>query len=436
MKKRNVFLFGAGAAMPWGGPSTDKLTQVIRNSGFFTKDGTTRITDFIYTELLKNGYKAWEANFETIINVIEEFLIYNSTFNRTGTTDSIFKIFMEFRNAENLLNYKVHGERKHGYQLEIPPGSLYEYSEKSLNNETPEQMFFQALIRELLTDLSAGIIDYSYHTGGKSKIFTSENNELNTGFVTFMKQKAAEGVIRLYNLNYDRIFKVLLERGGVPIFEGFECGEYLNYDCERIAPNLLRILEDTNCHTHYNLHGCDHWEVLQEDDTELYNPMVYMSPFAQLAINNSSAVMQIERGRSIVVSNIITGYQKAQKSFIAPFKQMQSAFDRDLLNANTLYIIGYSFGDEHVNTTIRLATKHNPKLRIVIVDPAYSEVNDPKNYEMFKEIMIRHFSGWFGNLGNAKRIKPDHDTYFDGRMHVYTVRLQEFINEMLIGKFN
>jgi len=435
MKKRNVFLFGAGAAMPWGGPSTGLLTESVRSSGFFMKDGRTRITDYIYNELLKQGYQPWEANFETIINVVEELIIYHSSFNGTVNTNSLFKTFMELKNSENLLNFAVHGEKKHGYQLEIPPGRLYEDSERSFYNETPGQMFFQTLLRELITNINAAIIEYSYHSDGHSVILKRRNEFINSSFVEFMQGIASDGILRMYNLNYDRIFKVLAERSGIPVFEGFDCSETLSYDVPGQAPDLVRILEDTGSHCHYNLHGSGHWIVENEDHTQLPNPRIYMSPFMVLPINKSNAVMQIERGRTVVVSNIITGYQKAQKSFVAPFKQMQSAFDRDCLSADTLYIIGYSFGDEHVNATIRSAVIYNPKLKIVIVDPAYSEIKDLKNYNKLTVIFMKHFTGWFDYIGIRRKVKDDYEAYFGERLHVYSVGLQEFINERLTGSF-
>jgi hypothetical protein len=54
MKKRSVFLFGAGAAISWKGPFTSEITQLIRESGFKTNDGT-RITEFIYQTLISAG---------------------------------------------------------------------------------------------------------------------------------------------------------------------------------------------------------------------------------------------------------------------------------------------------------------------------------------------------------------------------------------------
>lgn len=429
MKKRSVFLFGAGAALSWGGPSTWKLTSIIRNSGFVMKDNKTKITDSIYNELKAAGYEDGEANFETIINVVEEFIIYYSTFNKAGNTASIFKTFMELKNSDNILNFAVVGERKHGYRLQIPPGTPYEDSEPSLYNETPEERFFQELYKVLITAVNEAISEYAYHTESKSDIFVPKNEALNNAFVHFMKNCASEGPVRMYNLNYDRIFKVLLERNNIPVFDGFEYGEALSYDIEKLAPELNRILEDTSCHTHYNLHGSNDWLVEREDEAILPNPRIFITPYMNLAINESTAAMQIEKGRSIVISNIITGYQKAQKSFMAPFKQMQSAFDRDCMNADILYIIGYSFGDEHVNATIRTATLYNPALKVMIVDPAYSDMDNPKNNDKLVRVFENHFAAWLPYIHDRKRIGENHESYFGDRIHVYSIGFKEFLEK-------
>lgn len=437
MKSRNTFLFGAGAAVCWGGPTTTHLTMLIRNSGFFMKDNKTRITEYIYNELLQHGYESWEANFETIINVVEELIIYHSSFNTERQTPSLFKAFTELKNAENILNFSVNGARKHGFTLEIPVGKPYEDSERSLYNETPEQMFFQQLLRELITTINAAIIDYSYHTDGHSVIIADKNEALNASFGSFIKRLSKSSAVRMYNLNYDRVFKVIMERNGIPTFDGFDYGETLSYESGGIAPNLLRIVDDLDSLCHYNLHGSGHWKVEREDHTQLPNPRIFMSPFMDLAINDASAVMQIERGRNIVVSSLITGYQKAQKSTIAPFKQMQSTFDRDCLKTDKLFIIGYSFGDEHVNATIRTAMLYNKTLKIIIVDPAYSEVTDKKNYDKLKKLFIKHFTTWLDYSRDRKKIKENHDSYFGGRVEVYSIGFKDFLIEMSDqAKFN
>ena len=54
-KKRTVFLFGSGATLAWGSPTTHDLTNVVREHSFKTTENE-RITEFIYAKLLDNGY--------------------------------------------------------------------------------------------------------------------------------------------------------------------------------------------------------------------------------------------------------------------------------------------------------------------------------------------------------------------------------------------
>ena len=70
MKKHiNLFLFGAGAAIDWGGPTTNELTELVVNNGFKTVGSEDTITRFIYETLNANRENSnSEINFETIIN--------------------------------------------------------------------------------------------------------------------------------------------------------------------------------------------------------------------------------------------------------------------------------------------------------------------------------------------------------------------------------
>lgn len=92
---------------------------------------------------------------------------------------------------------------------------------------------------------------------------------------------------------------------------------------------MCRILSDTASHIHYNLHGSAFWEVLDVDRKQLPNPEIVLNPVVSLPLNNRPASVQIERGKTLLVTTIVTGYQKAQRGMMTPFKQMQSAFDRD-----------------------------------------------------------------------------------------------------------
>ena len=94
LKKRNVILFGAGAVIDWGAPKTPDLTDLVRNGGFYTKDGKTRITEFIYNKLIDTrGYEEKDINFETIINVIEELIVY---YANHGLQKKVFALMKPF----------------------------------------------------------------------------------------------------------------------------------------------------------------------------------------------------------------------------------------------------------------------------------------------------------------------------------------------------
>ena len=218
-KKRKTFLFGAGAALEWGAPKTWELTDLILNSGFKTCDGTTTITRFIYQKLLDQGYTETNINFETVISIIEDFVVFYADHD-THKIPSFQRCFFDDQWPSDILNFSVAGDRSHGSELEIPKGVKYLFAKSSLNNETPEQFFFEHLIGDLLNDVCARIIEYSYHSETHSVI--NNQSKCNKSFVDWMKLHEQQTPLRLYSLNYDNVFKVLLKDAGLEIFEGFD----------------------------------------------------------------------------------------------------------------------------------------------------------------------------------------------------------------------
>src|SRR5688572_22201460 len=130
MKKGSkVFLFGAGAMIPWSAPTTTDLTDVVLRSGFKIRGVDITITRFIYDKLLERNHTADDINFETIINVIEEFIIYYSYSNTRKKTDSLLSCFFLPEFEEQLLNFSVTGSvPNHNYRLQIPEGQDYNFS--------------------------------------------------------------------------------------------------------------------------------------------------------------------------------------------------------------------------------------------------------------------------------------------------------------------
>lgn len=314
-KQRNLILFGAGAVIDWTAPSTDCLTNIVRESGFDISDDDMKITEYIYQKLKEGGYPENDINFETIISVIEELIIYYSSFNRESKTPSIPNVFFKPKYESKLLNFSKN-KRNNGcsYEIEIPKR---DQSIRPSSHEEPEELFFKQLLSEIHSVINAEISSYAYHTPGNSKVMTNENEELNNVFSEWIKKMNGNNILRMYTLNYDRIFKIILEEklNGIEIFEGFECGAAIE-NRAKLKPKVKRILKDYNCNVHYNLHGSMFWEIDSKGELQFPNPSFYLTAGPYLSVNDREIpTKQSERGKTLFLSNIITGYQKTQKTF-------------------------------------------------------------------------------------------------------------------------
>jgi hypothetical protein len=150
-KGRNLFLFGAGATLSWNSPTTYELTTLVRKSGFKTLDSKTTITEYFFQSLLKSGYSENDINFETVINLIEELTVYYSCFDSEKKLPSLLSCHLTPKYENEIFNFSIKGgEIKHGYQLQIPAGIDYEFSDFAYHNETPKQFFYYIYLMKYL----------------------------------------------------------------------------------------------------------------------------------------------------------------------------------------------------------------------------------------------------------------------------------------------
>ncbi|MDN5289647.1 MAG: hypothetical protein JWR38_5926 [Mucilaginibacter sp.] len=430
---KTTILFGAGAVLSWNAPSTAELTDLVLSSGYYMTDNSTRITKFIYTTLIEDcNYPKEFVNFETIINVIEELIVYYSYFNSGKKIKSIQQAFFQERFL-TLLNFGIEGNNiTNGFKLEIPKGFKSEYANRANNDVTPGQHFFQNLLSELLTAIQSRISNYAYHTKSHSVVLSEQNKEINTLFSKWIAKSIGNDCLRMYTLNYDRNFKIILENSDTPleIFEGFDCGREIDYN-SYIPANIPKVLIDTTSNVHYNLHGSAFWHVEPLDEHQLPNPKFYLTTGIDLAVNNDYPypTYQSEIGKTILLSNIVTGYQKTQKSSLTPFKQMQAAFDRDCCFSDTVVIVGYSFNDEHINTGIKAAIQYSPHTKFIIVDPGFTS-ND---FDV--RIIMKIFTN-AGKMVFPKTVAKNIHSFYDGRFIVYTMRFNEFMEYKLAQRFS
>ena len=413
--KRNIFLFGAGAAIDWKAPTTTELTNLIALWGFKAKDDKT-ITYHIKSILEKAGYL---VNFETILSVVEELIVFYAGKKRSKHKNSLMAPFLnESKLLCLLLNFSVNGNPNFSYTLNIPNNELASNRQAS-PNKSPNQFFFENLLTNLRSAIEAQVDNYSHNGKRHSKIENQNNKKLNDSFSDWIKSFIEnQEIVRLYTLNYDRLNKVILENRGIDVFEGFNSKAVLS-DWNGIEPNLSRIVNDLNCVCSYNMHGCAYWQLKELKNHKTFLP--FLIPGVHIADNYSEVPsLETEKGKSIICTNIIAGYQKAQQSALSPYKQMQASFDRDCLNANNIYIIGYSFGDEHINESIKMALVFNPNLKIHIIDCGFWENIYSKYHLEFIQI-----SPYRENIDYSSKIRSIRNTI------IYNYRFKDFLSEKI-----
>ncbi len=419
--KKAVFLFGAGAVLDWGAPRTicDRekltcipehgsdeiknrvccLTHLMTDTGFHGKDGEC-ITNKIFKVLSSKNNTYNSINFETIINVLEDLYAYWAT-QKNKESSNLYSL-VDLKDQLEDFHYFEHSEPDKctkRYSISIP-GLQFDRLKDELH---PIQKYYEMFLNELLSGIKGHVSKYSYHTSGKSVVFQPCNEPVNKHFCNWMQKFVADDYsLRMYTLNYDRMFKVLLQSNQLNVFEGFELdGAAVDYK-QRIPPNLRRIISDFDSHIHYNLHGSAYWNIEESNSNNLLGYQYYLVPFGK--INSPVTTIEMEKGRQLLLTTIITGYQKVQRTAIAPFRQMLSAFDRDCFEADKLYIIGYSLGDEHINDIIRNSRKYNTQLEIVLINPNF----DKKRFVFdFLSHWGRTSDFYYKNEGEDRIVSPD-----------------------------
>lgn len=124
---------------------------------------------------------------------------------------------------------------------------------------------------------------------------------------------------------------------------------------------------DSDCVFH--LHGGVHLGFNHDHDRRLGDLSWYDD--REEARVNAGYVGSGERrqdGTEVARSAIITGLDKLSRLQTAPFSYFYCSLRRDALRADVIYVIGYGFGDLHLNSWLREARAQSYRPPIVIVD--------------------------------------------------------------------
>jgi hypothetical protein len=184
------------------------------------------------------------------------------------------------------------------------------------------------------------------------------------------------GRAHLFTLNYDTLFEQALELLGIQYFDGFTGRADARFDPSvygldiyypgEIAEGRVRRF-DKFLHF-YKLHGSIHWRV---DEMELRARHPNLSEFKEYrGLNDAEkAAMLIKLAERIPSVGILPTANKFAQTLTMPFAHIFRSFQIRLSSPQTfLLILGYGFGDEHVNHIIETALM-NPSLVMLVVEP-------------------------------------------------------------------
>lgn len=187
---------------------------------------------------------------------------------------------------------------------------------------------------------------------------------------------------KIFTLNYDTFFEDAASEIKAVVIDGFCFNEKrifnsTDFDLDIVQRENSRIHKEENFYDKvfhlYKMHGSVSWklenrEIKKLDKAEIDEPLL-----------------------------IYPNASKFEESYQMPFYEMISRFQISLRATNTtLMIIGYSFGDNHINRMIEEAVDSNLSLKVIVVDIDVQvvEVVDgekpKKEHENLKNRLINH----------------------------------------------
>lgn len=203
--------------------------------------------------------------------------------------------------------------------------------------------------------------------------------------------------VSVFTTNNDMFNEVALDSLSIHYFNGFSGGVMKSFNPASFNYTLSKRMDTAidkyepveNLVYLYKIHGSVNWI----EDESASNESFFT--IKELPLRNSNT-----DGSVLVYPTPL----KQNKSLGAPYVDLFREFQHKLLDPNTvLFVIGYSFSDEHVNDIIYRALATNSTMNLVVIndigdDKVISKIDDPRIYRVWSsnettgEVPIHHFS--------------------------------------------
>lgn len=203
--------------------------------------------------------------------------------------------------------------------------------------------------------------------------------------------------VNIFTTNNDMFNEVALDNLSIHYFNGFSGGVMKSFNpasfnytmSKRMDTSIDKYEPVENLVYLYKIHGSVNWIEDETTDVETFFKI------KELPLRNEF------KDASVL---IYPTPLKQNKSLGAPYVDLFREFQHKLLEPNTvLFVIGYSFSDEHVNDIVYRAMATNSTMNLVIIniisdDKVIVKIDDPRIYRIWStdeadnEKPIHHFS--------------------------------------------
>lgn len=380
--KRVLIFLGSGSTFCFGGPRGEEILTALRTDKKYRTKANIPIGQFLYDKLY--GTYGKETNFETIIASVELILNYHmgqQNPNNNPIYKSIDSIFLSIDSSflEQIENYNIYKIPDEHESIILQCFVNDHTTEVTLPQAIAKVYYYSKILNHFLSIITLQISKYSE---GES-IYNQKLKQF-VNYLIFKNYK-----VNFFTTNYDNLIPKVLDEKNV--FNGFDI-EVADYEGQLF--NAQRIVFDDTSIKHFNLHGSVYWhyEFLMShlESKFIFNDKEYNLPF----YNKTDFT---NPGEETILLNIITGYNKTQRTLYPPFSLMLESFIKEIVRADILIVIGYSFSDNHVNKILSLSLGQRPLKTLLITK---TDDNSPNSIDIqrFKYLLKK-----FDNLSNPIR---------------------------------
>jgi len=194
-----------------------------------------------------------------------------------------------------------------------------------------------------------------------------------------MARDPSLGRVHLFTTNYDTLLEQALDALGAQYEDGFigkvkprfdpSCYGLDVYYPGEVSEGRVRRY-DKFLHL-YKLHGSIHWR-FKEKDAQVYSEQVPLEKFKEWqtqSLNDQASHLNNLRSDDSKLIGILPTANKYVQTLELPYSHLFRSFSQRLQEPQTFFlVIGYGFGDDHINRIIDDAML-NPGLVLLVVDP-------------------------------------------------------------------